>query len=38
MGVSEIMRFWEMKLIIRTRREIRFLISCSIVKSEIQIS
>ena len=37
-GVSEIMRFWEMKLIIRTRREIRFLISCSIVKSEIQIS
>ena len=36
--MGEIMRFWELKLIIRTRREIRFLISCSIGKSEIQTS
>ena len=36
--MGEILRFGEMTFIIRARREIRFLISCSIVKSEIQIS
>ena len=36
--VGEILRVWEMKLIIRTRRVICFWISRSIAKSKIQIA
>ena len=32
------LRFWDMKLMIRTGREMRFRISCSIAKSESRIS
>ena len=38
LGVGESLRFWEKKLIIRTRREIRVQISCSIAKSKMRIS
>ena len=36
--VDEILRVWEMKLIIRTRRAICFWISCLIAKSKIRIA
>ena len=38
LGAGESLRFWEMKLIIRTRREIRIQISRSIAKSKMRIS
>ena len=37
LGVGESLRFWEKKLIIRTRREIRVQISRSIAKSKMWI-
>ena len=38
LGVGESLRFWEMKLIIRTRRDIHVQISRSIAKSKMRIS
>ena len=38
LGVDKSLRFWEKKLIIRTRREIRVQISRSIAKSKMRIS
>ena len=38
LGVGESLRFWEMKLTIRTRRDIRVQISRSIAKSKMWIS
>ena len=38
LGVDKSLRFWEKKLIIRTRREIRVQISRSIARSKMRIS